>query len=68
MYKKIKKTINKARNFKIEAMCSDLIDANPDTLFIVSKKFVVTPDKKLGKEINGLPLVISTTPIKELIN
>ena len=67
MYKKIKKEHHRARDFKIEAMCSDLIDANPDTLFIVSKKFVVTPDKKLGKEIKGLPLVISTTPIKELI-
>ena len=67
MYKKIKKLQHKARDFKTESMCSDLIDANPDTLFIVSKKFVVTPDKKLGKEIKGLPLVISTTPIKELI-
>ena len=66
MYKKTKKLHHKARDFKIESMCSDLIDANPDTLFIVSKKFVVTPDKKLGKEIKGLPLVISTTPINEL--
>ena len=66
MYKKMKKLYHKARDFKIEAMCSDLIDANPNTLFIVSKKFVVTPDKKLGKEIKGLPLVISTTPINEL--
>ena len=67
MYKKMKKLRHKARDFKIESMCSDLIDANPDTLFIVSKKFVVTPDKKLGKEIKGLPLVISTTPIGELV-
>ena len=66
MYKKIKKTINKARDFKIEAMCSDLIDANPDTLFIVSKKFIIKPNKELGEEIKGLPLVISTTPIEGL--
>ena len=67
MYKKIKKEHHKARDFKIEAMCSDLIDANPDTLFIVSKKFVVTPDKKIGEEIKGLPVVVSTTPIGELV-
>ena len=35
MYKKIKKLQHKARDFKIESMCSDLIDANPNTLFIL---------------------------------
>ena len=66
MYKKIKKIMNKARDFRIESMCSDLIDANPDTLFIVSKKFVIKPNKELGNEVKGLPLVVSSTPIEEL--
>ena len=67
MYKKMKKEQHRARDFRIEAICSDLIKWNEDTTFLVSKKFVVTSDKKLGNEINGLPIVISTTPINELV-
>ena len=66
MYKKRNKVINKARDFRIESICSELIKFNPDTLFITSKKFVLRPDKKLGEEIKGLPIVVTTTPVEEL--
>lgn len=67
MYKKRKKLIDRAINLKIEAMCDDLINFNSDALFIVSKKFVLKPDKSLGKELSCLPVVIVTKPIEQLI-
>ena len=67
MYKKSKKLTHRARDLKLEAICSDLIKSNPDTIFLVSKSFILTPKKELGEELKNLPLVISTSPIEELV-
>lgn len=67
MYKKSKKFNFRARDARLELICSDLIKWNPDTIFLVSKKFILTPKKELGKEIDNLPLVVSSTPIEELV-
>lgn len=67
MYKKSKKFNFRARDARLESICSDLIKWNEETIFLVSKKFILTPKKELGKEINNLPLVISSTPIDELV-
>lgn len=67
MYKKSKKFNFRARDARLESICSDLIKWNEDTIFLVSKKFVLTPKKELGEEIRNLPLVISSTPINELV-
>ena len=67
MYKKSKKFNFRARDARLESICSDLIKWNEDTIFLVSKKFVLTPKKELGEEIRNLPLVISSTPIDELV-
>lgn len=67
MYKKSKRFNFRARDARLESICSDLIKWNEDTIFLVSKKFVLTPKKELGEEIRNLPLVISSTPIDELV-
>ncbi len=67
MYKKSKKFNFRARDARLESICSDLIKWNEETIFLVSKKFILTPKKELGEEIRNLPLVISSTPIDELV-
>ena len=67
MYKKCKKITNRARDLKLESICSDLIKWNKETIFLVSKSFILTPKKELGDEVVNLPLVISSTPIEELV-
>ena len=67
MYKKSKKLTHRARDLKLEAICSDLIKWNKETIFLVSKSFILTPKKELGDEVVNLPLVISSTPIEELV-
>lgn len=67
MYQKSKKFNIRTRDDRLESICSDLIEWNENTIFLVSKKFVLISKKELGEEINNLPLVISSTPIEELI-
>ena len=43
MYKKCKKITNRARDLKLESICSDLIKWNKETIFLVSKSFILTP-------------------------
>ena len=67
MYKKSKKFNLRASDARLESICSDLIKWNEDTIFLVSKKFVLISKKELGQEIDNLPLVVSSTPIEELV-
>ncbi len=67
MYKKTKKFNFRARDARLESICSDLIKWNEETIFLVSKSFILTPKKELGEEIKNIPLVISSTPIDELV-
>lgn len=64
MYKKRKKVYKLAINETIDSVCKDLLECNPNVIFLTSKSFI---EKEKLEEIIKMPQIISSVPINELI-
>ena len=60
-FKKVKKIKARAFDDRLVSVCDELLKLNPETSFIVSKKF-----REESEEISGLPVIATTTPIENL--
>lgn len=67
MYIKRKKTSYKTIDRNLMDICEDLLNYNNSVTLGISKKFSLTKEDQLDKEIEGLPVIISSVPINELL-
>ena len=65
-FKKTPKVKLRAYDEKLLSVCKELMVSNPETSFVISKKFKVASDEKILTEISGLPVIVTTTPVEEL--
>lgn len=67
MYKKRKNILNQAIDPLLTSIIDEFLQYNKEASFIINKKFIDKGNNQLGDEIIGLPIIISTIPLSDLV-
>ena len=67
MFIKRKKVVKSIIDTNLEEICDKFLIYNDDTTFAISKKFKLDSSNNVCEEYKGLPIIVSSKPVKELI-